>query len=1043
MSYLHGRLKCALIALALACLPALADPPDYIHFESGSVRPLALAQDGARLLAVNTPDNRLEIYDVRTDGLVHVQSVLVGLEPVAVAVHNDEAWVVNHLSDSISIVSLSDDARVTRTLLVGDEPRDIVFAGGANARAFITTAHRGQHRMHADLAGVAGAGDPQLFTPGIGRADVWVFDAVNPGGGIGGVPLEIVTLFGDTPRPLAVSPDGATVYAGVFFSGNRTAVVSEGAVCDNFTQAACNGDGITSPGGLANGQMPGGLPGPAADVHGDPAPETGLVVQQDAATGVWRDDEGRNWSNGIRFSLPDYDVFAIDAATLDVAQSYAGVGTVLFNMAAHPVSGRVYVSNTDAQNLTRFEGPGTTGGSTVQGNLHQSRITILDGANVEPRRLNKHIDYAVTPAQAGTRDHSLATPTDLVFSPDGETLYVAAFGSSRIGRFETADLDDDSFDPTALSSQYISVSGGGPVGLALDSTGNRLFVLTRFDNGLSIVDTATGNEMSHITMPSPEPAHVVAGRPFLYDANLTSSNGEASCGACHVFGDLDGLAWDLGNPDDEVITNPNTINLAFQAQSSDINGTGAVNELHPMKGPMTTQTLRGMANSGAMHWRGDRAVGVFGTDASDEFISFMNFNPAFEGLVGRATTLTADEMMAFTNFALAITLPPNPIRAIDNSLTAAEQAGRDFYVGNRRSDGIPFDITGNQDGFTCDGCHGLDASQGFFGTDTKSSFENEPQIMKIPHLRNMYQKVGMFGMPQVPFFNVIGSSHQGDQVRGTGFLHDGSTDTLFRFFNATVFNSAFSNTVGFPNDQARRDMEAFMMAFDTDLAPVVGQQITMDAGNVATVLPRAQLLMARAQTPFVSKILDGSTTEADIVVSGTLDDAPVQYWMDAAGNFQPDTDGAATVDGATLLAAVNGPGDVLTMTAVTPGSGVRIGLDRDRDSVRNASDNCPSVANALQTDTDGDGVGDACDACSLLANPDQRDTNGDGFGNVCDADLNNDLIVNAVDLGLFRLAFFAAGDNDADFNGDGVVNVVDLGILRQLFFAPPGPSGLN
>ncbi|MEO1574363.1 MAG: thrombospondin type 3 repeat-containing protein [Pseudomonadota bacterium] len=1021
---------------------ASAAPPDFIHFESGPVQPLALTADGAQLLALNTPDNRLEIFYVRSDGLVHAHSVLVGLEPVAVAINGDEAWVVNHLSDSVSIVALSDAPRVTRTLLVGDEPRGIVFAGQPATRAFITTAHRGQHRTHADLAAVPGAGDPELFTPGVDRADVWVFDAADPGGGIGGVPDAIVTLFGDTPRPLAVSPDGGTVYAGVFFSGNRTAVVPEGMVCNDFTQAACNGDGVTSPGGLAGGQMPGGLPGPSADVHGDPAPETGLIVQQEADTGIWRDDEGRNWSNGIRFSLPDYDVFSIDADTLSVGTRYSGVGTVLFNMATHPVTGNVYVSNTDAQNLTRFEGPGTTGGSTVQGNLHRAQITILDGSDVIPRQLNKHIDYAVTPAPAGTRDHSLATPTDLLFSPDGGTLYVAAFGSSRVGRFNTADLDDDSFDPTAESAGYIDVTGGGPAGLALSSAGDRLFVLTRFDNGISMVDAATGDELSHITLPSPEPAHVVDGRRFLYDANLTSSNGEASCAACHVFGDLDALSWDLGNPDDEVITNPNTINLAFQAQSSDINGTGVVNELHPMKGPMTTQTLRGMANSGAMHWRGDRAVGEFGTSANDEFISFMNFNVAFEGLVGRATQLTVPEMTAFTNFALSMTLPPNPVRAIDNSLTASEQAGRDFYVGTRRSDGFPFDVTGNQDGFTCDGCHGLDPAQGFFGTDTRSSFENEPQIMKIPHLRNMYQKVGMFGMPQVPFFNVIGSAHQGDQVRGTGFLHDGSTDTLFRFFNATVFNSAFNNQVGFPDEQARRDMEAFMMAFDADLAPVVGQQITMDAANVATVLPRVQLLIARAQTAFVSKILDGNTTEAEIVISGTLDDAPVQYVMNAAGLFESDVDGATPLDGPTLLAAVNGPGDILTMTAVPPGSGVRIGVDRDRDAVRNASDNCPDVANADQADDDGDGVGNACDVCTTLANASQRDTNGDGFGNLCDADLNNDLIVNAIDLGLFRLAFFAEGDNDADFNGDGVVNVIDLGILRQRFFLPPGPSAL-
>ena len=47
---------------------------------------------------------------------------------------------------------------------------------------------------------------------------------------------------------------------------------------------------------------------------------------------------------------------------------------------------------------------------------------------------------------------------------------------------------------------------------------------------------------------------------MLYDANLTSSNGEASCSSCHIFGDMDDLGWDLGNPDDNVKTNSNGFN---------------------------------------------------------------------------------------------------------------------------------------------------------------------------------------------------------------------------------------------------------------------------------------------------------------------------------------------------------------------------------------------------------------------------------------------------------------------------------------------------
>ncbi|HET9063344.1 MAG TPA: hypothetical protein VFO62_08655 [Candidatus Binatia bacterium] len=212
--------------MAAALRVAVSGPAEaqtsFVNFESGHTRPLALTPDGAKLLAVNTPDNRLEIFDVGVGGLTPSASVPVGMEPVALAVpDNTQAWVVNHLSDSVSIVDLtSTPPRVVRTLLVGDEPRDIVFAGSGGTRAFITTARRGQHRSHPSIAGVPGAGDPNFLTSGIGRADVWVFDSTNLGTTIGGTPLRIVTVFTDTPRALAVSNDGNTVYVAGLHTGN-------------------------------------------------------------------------------------------------------------------------------------------------------------------------------------------------------------------------------------------------------------------------------------------------------------------------------------------------------------------------------------------------------------------------------------------------------------------------------------------------------------------------------------------------------------------------------------------------------------------------------------------------------------------------------------------------------------------------------------------------------------------------------------------------------------------------------------------------------
>ena len=62
------RIAAVTVAL-LAMAVSAAAQTSFVEFESGQVRPLALSPDGTRLFAVNTPDNRLEIFDVGAGGL--------------------------------------------------------------------------------------------------------------------------------------------------------------------------------------------------------------------------------------------------------------------------------------------------------------------------------------------------------------------------------------------------------------------------------------------------------------------------------------------------------------------------------------------------------------------------------------------------------------------------------------------------------------------------------------------------------------------------------------------------------------------------------------------------------------------------------------------------------------------------------------------------------------------------------------------------------------------------------------------------------------
>jgi sugar lactone lactonase YvrE len=946
--------------VTVAKVPQPSNP--YTLFETLQVRPLALSPNGKLLFALNTPDNRLEIFKVKGGGKLEAQgSVAVGLEPVAVAARSDdEVWVVNHVSDSVSIVDVSKGAaRVVRTLHVGDEPRDIVFGGANKSRAFITTAHRGQNSPD----------DPDLFNPASGRADVWVFDTANLGNSVGGNRLTKITLFADTPRALAVSADGSRVYAAPFFSGNQTTLASADAVRHVYASRV---DPINPNIIMFNGV---------------PQPITSLVVKYKAGpdgTLHWFDTEGTNFDAWVKVTLPDYDVFTIDAAANPpvalAAGTYAHVGTTLFNMAVNPVNGKVYVSNTDAHNDVRFEGHNPTLPVTsVRGRTVDSRISVVNPANgsLTHNDLNRHVVNGV-----GDSSLSRAFPQDLAVSRNGKKLFVVAQGSAKLAIYETAQLEAGTAAPTAQNQ--VLLSAGGPTGVVLDEEGERAFVFTRFDNGISSINLESRKETGHLRLFNPEPTKVTAGRRFLYDAKLTSENGTQACASCHIGGDFDGLSWDLGNPgaaplpitklaanESVLFTAPPSLITQLVPQSAAL-----FVAFQPLKGPLTTQSLRGLDNHGAMHWRGDRngAVQQNGqpfidptTGAPivsaqpnagmfDEVAAFRSFNVAFPGLVGRAEQLPAEDMAAFAAFALEMTYPPNPIRNLDNSLTPTQQAGRNFYFQTTASGAeLPVDRLHN-----CNGCHTLDPNgnagstehPGFFGNSGRLSFENLPQLFKTAHLRNAYQKVGMFASSPDDnrAFTVIPTINPPlAAVRGFGYQPDGAVGSIEQHITGRVFikvtqavGTVGANPGGIPTflfDSAgtptgvdpagfplRRAIASFVLAYDSNLKPVVGQQATLTSVPEATTDARIALLKARADAG-----------ECDLVVKGRVLLREKGY-VYTNGAFRSDWSLEPPLSEAALRWLVGRFTDALTFTCVPPGSGFRIGIDRDSDGYADADE---------------------------------------------------------------------------------------------------------
>lgn len=876
---------------------------DFVNFESAHVHPMDKTPDGSKLLVVNTANNALEVYTLSTTGILHSASIPVGTDPVTVRARtNNEVWVVNHVSDDISIVDLTLKATI-RSVATENEPSDVVFAGSPQ-KAFVSCAEQEM---------------------------IQVFDLAN----LNTAPTQVL-LKGEQPRALAVSPDGNTVYCAFFESGNQTTVIPGSQFhASNFCSVqtgACTTipNVVANPAGPYGGIVPvpnSGATGfnPPMNPNNPVAPGNNSLVVRKNAAGQWMDANGRNWTNLVSgglpntlriagWDMPDRDVAILNAnnpTTAGVTYKHT-LGNILMSMSVHP-SGEVYVIGTDATNEIRFE-------PNLRGKFLTVNVSRFLGAGSVTRTdLNPHINYSTHTSAPADRERSIGDPRGIAWKADGSKAYVTGMGSNNVITIGSTGARTVP-DPIEV--------GEGPTGVVVDDARNRVYVLNKFDGSVSTIDMGTDKEVARTSFFDPTALVIKTGRKHLYDTHTGSGHGQISCGSCHVDGKWDRLAWDLGNPAGEMTS---------------VNDAAGNKTFHPMKGLKTTQFLIDIINrgTGKLHWRGDKQT-------------FHDFAGAFRDLQGTDAPLDAVGMQEFSDFLAASWYVPNPYRTFRPEVSVASTVERMNNPNRVRFTGTTFQTVPTAGvrlfvavNVNCSHCHQTGSGRGHLpgnGSNTNAGqvvMTNNTNM--VPDLRSVYKKNGFF-------YNTT------ECTTGFGLMSDGIMETLFNSpgVNGHYFGDyepellSWSGGIDPVNSPASH---AFDRVHPTqDAMPAVGLRHTVNGAVGSTT-----------QLTTMKTLVNDKPTEYAMIVKGLWNGEQRGFYYLGSDNYQPDLNGAASVSHSQLVTAAQSGSSPLTWMIVHPNTKIRSGVDRDSDGTFDYIDGDaeldltvflegPTVVNTMRTD---------------------------------------------------------------------------------------------
>ena len=241
-----------------------------------------------------------------------------------------------------------------------------------------------------------------------------------------------------------------------------------------------------------------------------------------------------------------------------------------------------------------------------------------------------------------------------------------------------------------------------------------------------------------------------------------------------------------------------------------------------MKGPLLTQTFRGLTGNQPYHWRGERT-------------NLLDFASTFRTLLGAATDIPDTNQAAFRDFLNSITFEPNPNENLDRTYPTN-------FAGGNAVLGLQSFQTQTVTHGLCTVCHLLPPGPGSANQITTADEDGVFQNFKAPQLRDIYQRMGQ------------NKTAGATSVGGFGLMHDGQETSIISFLSRT-------NAFGPIPDGVKTNLSAFLQCFDNGTAPAVGYTRTINSSNLAENVITDDWTLLENQA---------AASNIDLVVKGTI-----------------------------------------------------------------------------------------------------------------------------------------------------------------------------